>query len=206
MARLRCLRRWDEGFTVSELLVVLALIGFILSISWMLMQTASNYASFSEANSEASDEARQALDKMTLELRQAQEATDLAGFCTTMTARQLSIFTDTRHDGRLDRVTYFMSGDSLMRRETSSTTLVPPYVFRTPESAPSVLVKTINPGWAGAIFQYWSDDASPTIVSAPADVSAVSIHIIDTMRSGKVTASVDVSTLVKVRSVWNALD
>jgi prepilin-type N-terminal cleavage/methylation domain-containing protein len=204
MAPLRFRRRWDEGFTVSELLVVLALIGFILSISWMLMQTASQYASFSEANSEASDEARQALDRMTMELRQAQEATDRAGFCTTMTARSIGFYTDTKHDGRLDRVTYFMSGNSLTRRETSATTPAPPYVFKLPEAAPTTVVKMVDPTWSGAIFGYVTDDGTTATVAA--DVSAVSIRIKDSMRSGKVTATIDVNTLVKIRSVWNSLD
>jgi prepilin-type N-terminal cleavage/methylation domain-containing protein len=198
--------RRDEGFSLTELTVVLVLIGFILGAAWMLMQTASSTANWTEATSIASEEARNGIDIMSTELRQAQEVTEGAGFMSVMATSQITFYTDVHHDGRPDRVTYYKSGSNLMRRETSATRTFAPYTFNTPEASATILVRGLSAGYTGPIFTYWTDAEPSTISTQVVNTSAIAVRIVDSARSGTMTATVDVSTWVKIRAVHNTLN
>jgi type II secretory pathway pseudopilin PulG len=195
----------DEGFSVTELTVVLVLIGFILGAAWMLMQAASTTANWTEATSIASEEARNGIDIMSTELRQAREVTEGAGFMSVMATRQITFYTDVHHDGRPDRVTYYQSGSSLMRRETSASTTFAPFTFL-PESAPTTMVRGLSAGYTGPIFTYWTDSDPSVAATQIVNASAICVRVVDTARSGTMTATVDISTWVKIRSVHNTLN
>lgn len=198
----------DAGFTVVELMVVSVLLVLVLGVGFVLMDTSGRMVNQAEATSVASDEARLALDKLGMELRQSQEVTDTAGIFATngMQSRQMIFYVDLKHDNYMDRVTYYMSGDSLMRKETSSTTPIgigSPN-FRSPESTPKIMVQTISPTYSGAIFSYFKPDGTTATLSK--DCSAVSIRLIDQKVAGKVTVNVDLSTWAKLRSVLNSIN
>ncbi len=199
-------QRDDRGFTIVEMTVVLSLIGVSLAVSWMLMQAAANIADQAQATSVASDEGRQALDRITRDLRQAQEATESMGAVGVIQPRQMTVYVDDGHDGRLDRVTYFVSGNSLMRKETSATTTFPPYTFRTPESSPATLVANLQPTWTGPIFEYWQNTEPPVAATYPDQVSSVSVQLLITAACGRKTVVVNSQTWVKIRSVLNSIN
>lgn len=197
----------DSGFTIIEMTIVLMLLAVMMGAGWMLMQSAGNIADQTQAQSQATDETRGALDRITRELRSSQEATENMGAVSTMTTNSISFYVDLRHDGYLDRVTYFMSGRSLMRRETSATTIMPPPVFHSPESAATTMVANISPTFTGAIFQYKNNYTYPPgTATIPQDVSSVVVRIVDTVTVGRKSATVDLSTWVRIRSVLNSIN
>jgi prepilin-type N-terminal cleavage/methylation domain-containing protein len=199
----------DAGFSLVELSVVSVLLVLILGVAYMLMDVSGRMVDQAQATSIASDESRLALDRMGQELRQSMEITDTAGvFAGTagMGARQMILYCDLKHDNYVDRITYYMNGQSLMRKETSATTQIgvtSAPAWRT-ETTPKVVVARISPSYAGAIFTYFTPDG--TAATTPAAASAVNVRIVDQVVSGKVTVNVDVSSYTRIRSVLNSIN
>ena len=75
----RQLRRDERGFTLTELLVVTAVLGLMLTAVGSLMMSSQQAYSFGSNRVEAQQNARVALDLMTRELRGAQSITALGG-------------------------------------------------------------------------------------------------------------------------------
>ena len=199
----------DAGFTMVEMAVVSVLMVLVLGVAYMLMDVSGRMVDQAQATSIASDEARIALDRMGQELRQSMEITDTAGvFAGTagMGTRQMILYCDLKHDNYVDRITYYMSGQSLMRKETSATTQIG--VTSAPawraETTPKAVVARISPTYTGAIFTYFKPDG--TAATTPAAASAVNVHIVDQVISGKVTVNVDMSSYTRIRSVLNSIN
>jgi prepilin-type N-terminal cleavage/methylation domain-containing protein len=197
----------DEGFSVSEMMVVSLLLGIVLAASYLLMSAATGMADQIQARTIAADEGRAVMDRITREVRQAYEIEDNKGAFVDAQPRQCTFYTDADRDGRPEMVRYRVVGQVLYRSQASATSALPPYTFG-PFSAEEVIVSSLSGGFNGNVFEYYDSADPPRVVPSgkPADVSAVRLRLVTSATVNKKTAFVDLSTWVKVRAVHNTID
>ncbi|HEX9093705.1 MAG TPA: hypothetical protein VF902_06955 [Coriobacteriia bacterium] len=206
--RYRHVRSRDDGTTLTELLVVCALLGVVLGAAWMLMDATREMSNYVEAKAQVSDETRVALDRITTEIRQAAEPTgrEGSGVFSEIATGAVGFFSDIDGDAQLERVVYRRTGTKLTKSVTEPTIVDGVYTYGA-EGPAKTMVSGLRPDWSDPIFTYWSRTSPPAQV-APADmalVSSVSIHIRNSATVGRRTAYSDLQTWVKVRSVFNSV-
>jgi prepilin-type N-terminal cleavage/methylation domain-containing protein len=196
-------RRRDAGFTLIELLLAAAIMPIVLGAAYLVFITLSgNYSSIS-AQSEATAEAQRAMDTMVREIRQAQQITDGGGAVATATAGTCSFYCDTDQDGVPELITYYVDGTDLYRSEAHSTTPAYPYVYPAVTAKRVVNLTTSS----GVVFTYY-DNSSPTTVDStpnPPTICAVGIHLSASRPAQNGQVSVDFSTRVKIRALFDSL-
>ncbi len=199
------MRRDEDGFTLPEMMVVLALMGMLLGIMFLVFNTTSMWASRVEARSIAAREARFTVDRMSRDLRQAMEIDEGSGVFAEAGIRRCVFYVDLNHDGTPEKVTYYVEGRRVRRTVAEATIPVFPYNFGA-DGSPSTLIGTLTDAWASTtqpIFRY-QDTSGAYTASKPA-ISAVEIHIENQGVSGAEVAPFETRTLVKVRSVHNSI-
>ncbi len=203
---LRSLRS-DDGYTLTELLVVSVLTLIILATVFMVLQATQTMSSTIEARSVAAEESRILVDRMTREFRQAVEIDEGEGVFDEALPRRVSFYTDVDHDGVPERVTYSVRGRTVYRSEAAATTIVPPYQFGQDRDE-TVVIRSLKGGWNGNVFTYYTNENPPDEVrnGHPEDASAVKVWLVNSATSGRRTVYVDSSTWVKIRSVHNTID
>ena len=216
----------DEAFTLVELLISVVILGFVLSIVFLMLTSVSTMADRLNANAAATDEARHAVDVMTRELRMAQvpdppsdgsaapAAMQNSLYLGNVQDQRLSFWSDVDRDGRAELVTYKMSGLSLVRTVTD---LVSETTLGT-EGPEQVLVKNFPASVRATdpIFRYWDengnrlttgggtnsvDPSTQTVVAVELDVTAASNG--NYSSGALLTASID--NLVRLRSAKTSL-
>lgn len=196
----------DSGTTLTELLVVTMLMGMVLGLVFMILGAVNTAADTLEARTIAIEENRMVMDRITRELRQAQEISEGDGVFLRAQPRQCAFYADVDHNGVPELIEYRVVGKVLYRSETSSTVAVPPYAYGSPRS--DVIITSMNGGWNGNVFDYF-DSQEPAQQVSPGhseDISAVQLRLVNSKTVNKKTAFVDLSTWVKVRSVHNTID
>ncbi|MCE5191316.1 MAG: prepilin-type N-terminal cleavage/methylation domain-containing protein [Actinomycetia bacterium] len=199
--------RSDEGFTLTEMLVVTLLMGMVLGLVYMVMGAVNSSADTLEAKTIAADENRVVMDRITRELRQAQEIVDGHGVFLRAQPRQCAFYADVDHDGVPELIEYRVQGQTLYRSEARSTVSVPPYTFGSP--SPEVVVAgSLDSGFTGNVFTYYDNEDPAHEVSSghPEDISAVKLRLVSGKTVNRTTAFVDLSTWVKIRAVHNTID
>jgi hypothetical protein len=192
---------------LAELIVVLSLLPVVIGAVYMLFFTTNRLSDQTQAQSQATEQTRPAVEEITNEVRQSAEIVEGQGVFCIAEARRCAFYSDVDHDGTPELVTYRVSGQTLYRSVADATTPMPPYTYG-PAGPETAVVTGIDPNWTDSVFAYYNDQDPATQVTAGdyADISALAIHIINTATVGGTTASVDVSTWVKIRSVFNSLD
>ena len=200
-------RTSDGGVTLVELIVVLSLLGVVLNVAYALFFTTNRIGDAVEAQSQAADQTRLAVDRIARDVCGSVEATQGQGALLIAQPRQCAMYSEVDAGEPPELVTYTVCGQTLYRSVAQSVTTVPPYVFAAP-TTPTALVTGLDPSWTGAVFVYYNDQSPPTQVAAGdcADISAVAIHLVNTATVGQSTVSANSSTWVKIRSVFNSLD
>lgn len=195
----------DAGVTLIELLVVVSLLSVVMATAYLLQGSASMMSDQIEARATAYDESRKAVDRITRELRQAVEITDQGGAVERAQPPHIEFYSDVNNDGAPELVEYDGQTGSLVRSVFDPTTVVPPFTFHSSASTSSVVIESLG---SDDIFTYY-DRADPPHLIVPGheeDVSAVSLHLINSATVNGSTASVDVATWVKIRSILNSVD
>lgn len=200
-------RTWtatDSGFSLPEMLIVLALIGLVLATAYMMLSAGTRMADGVEARDAASSQGQIAMEQMTREMRQSLEPIEGAGTFGALAPRSCTFYTDLDHNRVPERITYRVDGLRILRTVAVSTTSVPPYTFGA-ESAPMVVTDALKTGWGGTIFQYYDTDENVVPASTPADVSAVKISLQTQGAVGRSTAYASTSSWVRIRTVHNSI-
>ena len=141
MNRLRALVADQRGFTLVEMLVATAIMGFVLSAALLAVQAGTQASDVTAGRAEAQSSIRFALDRMLADMRAAGYDPTIANFdpidSASMGTTTVMLNTDTNANGTLDapvgtcdasaqaeRVRYRKSGTSLMRAVMTSATTV----------------------------------------------------------------------------------
>lgn len=197
--------RSEEGFTLTEMLVVTLLLSVILSAAYLLLDTATGIADRLEAQTIATEEGRVVLDQLSRELRQAYEINDNQGAFLVAQPREVVFYTDVGRDGIPDKVRYRVVDDKIYRAQASASTEMPPYTFST-FSSDQPVQGVLESTWDDSLFTYYTDANPPAVATSLAGVSAVKIRLKNVVIRGQSAASVDITTWVKVRAVHNSID
>ncbi len=195
----------DRGVTLVELLIVVSLLSVIMVTAYLLQGSATTMSDQIEARATAYDESRTAVDRITRELRQAVEITDKGGAFSVAQPRQMEFYSDVDNDGAPELVKYDVASNGLRRRVFEPTTLVAPFTYGSTESTSSIVIKVLD-GSYGNVFTYYDRLDPPGVATSSDQASAVSLHLINSATVNGQTASVDVATWVKIRSILNSVD
>lgn len=193
----------DSGMTVTELMVVLLLMGVVLTTVYTVFGAAGKMSDYTAAASSASDENRMAMDRVALDIRQALGLADSGNMLhvfTIASPREATLYSQPDSDTVAERIHYYVSGNDFIRAVSNPTTgTQQSYPGSWLPEVPVKLVNDLSPSFTGPIFTYLgaSGVTSPTITA----ITAVSVRIVTAVRSGSVTASVDTSSMTTIRSV-----
>lgn len=193
------------------------LLGIILAGAWAIMYATSTMSSRMSANSVATTESQFFMRNIDRELMQADNLKSLGQSNTTnadaqgafalISPRDTIFYLDLYGDGRIEKVEYTMSGQSLVRKEWKSLNSVYPFTWPSNPNTTTVAVKAIDPAWSGPIFTYYTDDAIPpteiTNVSQVASVTAVCVQVKNLQTWSNQSASYGASSTARVRAIDN---
>lgn len=196
-------RAHDAGFSLVELLVVLVILPFVLSAAYLVFVTLSgNYSSIA-AQSEATSEAQRALDILVREVRQGREITRGGGAVEVAQPGRCSFYADTDRDNIPERITYYVDGTDLFRVVGVASNPVYPYGF-----VDGVAERVVNlTTTSGVVFTYYEQGAPESAASTPtvSQITAVGVHLSASRPSQNGQVSVDFTTKVKIRAMFNSL-
>lgn len=202
--------RDDVGFTLPELMAVVALMGIVVAAAYLLLNTGTTISNQVEAQAVATEEGRAVLSQLSSELRQAYEVDNGQGAFLVIQPREVVFYTDVNRDGFPEKVRYRIINNKIYRAQATATTEMPPYTFPA-FSADQPVQGVVESTWSESVFtyytnQYVSGSDVPVLATAAGDVSAVQVRLKNSVARGQQSASVDVTTWVKVRGVHNTID
>ena len=209
--------RDDRGFSLTELMVVATLLVVVMGAAWTAFLSLQASADSIQARAAAQDESQRFMSRITSELRQARnpavfEAGTVPniGVFANVGARSVTFYADLDRNGLPERINYRVptGTSSLVRTQAVPTNSTYPYSFGT-TSTPLVMIQTVDPGWAGAIFEYFSPPLSTTTSINPVaqsnipSMTIVSIAVKNRQKSGTRTVNYLSESSARIRSIGN---
>lgn len=210
--------RDDSGVSLTELLVVTVLMGVILATAYMLIDSATVMADQSEARSIAADDAQRAIESMSREIKQAQEAREGKGALISALPDSIEFYMDVNRDGPPEKVRYYRTGTTLFRQVAPVTVSTP--LAHGAYGAGVPLLEDIAPT-QGPMFCYHSTELDNAVVCANGQqhkykvvsttdpqntvpvVALVGIDLRNRHASGRQDVTVTTSVVVRIRAVEN---
>jgi len=202
---LKRMARGEGGFTLTELMISLALTGFVVTTAYLLLNTVMGNSNIISARSQAAEENRHAMEIAATEIRQAVEEFSGNGIFKTMGASDASFTSDIDRDGAPELIRYYVSGGVLYKDLHQNTRAFAPFNFATASVTgyPKVVCRHVT---NTDIFTYLDQSfPTPLVVTGAPDVAAVTIHIVDTVTVSGAVGTSDITTWVKIRSVHNTI-
>jgi type II secretory pathway pseudopilin PulG len=195
----------EAGLSYAELVVVLSILGVVIALSYLVFLSATNISDSTQASSQAREAAMRTLDKLTLELRQARPTTTGSTVVfASSAATSCEFFINLTPDSTttLYEVNYYIQGTGLYRRVATGSLSGSTYTFGS-YGSPQLMLDRISP--TQKVFRYYAQGSTVETSNAAA-ISWVGVEIANSAKVGRQSASVDLSSTVKIRSVYNALD
>ncbi|MDI6907394.1 MAG: prepilin-type N-terminal cleavage/methylation domain-containing protein [Thermoanaerobacterales bacterium] len=134
----------QRGFTVAELLIVLALLGVVLAIAYDLFFYAQTSFNRSLAEGRVIQDTRLALMTLENEIVQARKATEEFEAVRRVSETQLDVYCDVTGDAKPELIRYQLNGNTLTRSVASPTGDHYPYTYGTPANTTTVLSRVNN--------------------------------------------------------------
>jgi type II secretory pathway component PulJ len=201
---LRALAR-DDGFSLTELLVVSGLLVFVLGSAWMASNAVDTMSNQIQAREQATTEASLGLERFVREARQSRQLTTGTYAFKTTAADRAVFYADLDHVGAPERVTYYVSNGALYRMQAQTTRIAPSDADYGADSTPQ-LVAHLDPSWT-TVFKYYNNGSgdytaftAPTEVTSPGPTTAVQITIRSKATVGASTMTGQASSMVNIRS------
>ncbi|MDY0341012.1 MAG: prepilin-type N-terminal cleavage/methylation domain-containing protein [Coriobacteriia bacterium] len=206
----------DDGFTLTEMMIVTVLMGIVMSAAYLLLNSTTGMANQLEAQTIARDEGRLVMNRLSNELRQAYQISDTQMAFDEAAPRICTFFTDVDRDGIPEKVRYRVVGDKIYRAEVSAASTLPPYTFPALSTvSEQPIIGVVESSWAGSLFSFYDNEypknklgvgSNPLTESELAEIAAVDIRLVNKVVIGNKTATSDVGTFVKVRAIQNEID
>jgi type II secretory pathway component PulJ len=197
--------RADDGFSLTELLIVAGLLAFILGTAYLALTTVTRMSDGVQAREQATTEASLGLERVVREMRQARALSTGTNAFKTTSADRAVFYVDLDHTGSPERVTYYVSNGALYRMQAQSASALPTDADYGADSAPKLVARLV-PGWTNVFVYYnngsgtYSSFTSPTVVTTPASTTAVQITVKSSARIGNTTMTGQAASLVNIRS------
>src|SRR5450759_4956287 len=152
----------DEGFTLTELMISLTLMGFVLTAAYLLLNTVSLDSNLVQARSQAAEENRHAMEVISTEIRQAVEAVPSYGTfdSSTLSATYCTVYSDIDRDGVPEKVSYYVQNGKLMKAAYQPGSEFWPYNFSATQMAgyPKVVCSGVT---NTDVFTYFDGQSPP---------------------------------------------
>jgi type II secretory pathway component PulJ len=215
------LLRNDIGLSLAELVIASSLVAVVVTTSYLLLNSFTSMSDSLQAKVAASDSAQLAVDAVTRDLRQAQQNdTDTAnGAFSVAQPTYAQFFVDTNHDSKPERVTYYISGNTLFKVVAYPIGTAAPYGFGS-TGTPTPVLKSLSPNTTA--FVYYSSTVDTATVgtdgyafqtvstSDPLNyatkISLVRISLANWVTVGSRTETVTTTELVRIRAVNSRVD
>lgn len=199
----------ERGVSLIEYVISSALLLVVLGAAYTFYESMVSSSNYVNSASQANDDARQAMDRMTRAIRQAQELSDGGGALYDAQPRRIGMYFDIDKDGTPEKVAFWVQGQTIYwsTQEPDAGTDPPTYLHTTAET--HTLIKSLKGGWNGNVFNYYGVGDPPPAVQAghPENAAAVQIELqTQGERKGAApAASTHLDTWVRIRSVFNSL-
>lgn len=166
---MRWVTRSSKGYTLVEMLVVVAIIGIIFPAMMQLIVTLYRSHSDTFARSAALTEVTTASKEIVRDIRSAMQSEAGALPIVTTGTDALTIYADTDLDGRIERVRYYVSGRDLMKGVIEPTA-VPDYPTGS-ETVTELAAGIVNAEVGVPVFRYF--DAESNEIAAGTDLLSI---------------------------------
>jgi len=211
MNRTRNILRSQGGFTIAELLIAVALLVMVLGAAYTLFDFVIGKTDYISGGSQATEDARLAMNSITRLLRQSQERVDGEGAIYRAQPRWIGFYCDYDKDGALEKVEFRVQGKDLYRSFQEPDAGSDPATYDTTTPQEKVLIASADTGWNGNVFDYFGvGDPPPTVPAGqPEDVAAVEVELRTLGKQqgmGVQHEGIRLTSWVRIRSVHNGLD
>jgi len=201
MKRLTNIIAAEDGFSLTEMVIVSMLLAMILAAAWMASQVVTTTSDRIMSRNEAQDEGQRAIETMTRELRQAHVVYDSDEQPHTLnqtvnTGTSISFWADIDHDNYTEQVTYALTSAGLLQRTVARTVKLNPIygVDWGAPSAPRVLAQ-LTPGTTNLFATYTAADP-PVVTTDPTTTRAIQLTLNTVAKSGADTITVNFPPVV----------
>ncbi len=193
-----------KGFTLIETLIAISILVLIVGVLSTLAVNIFKYNSFISTSLNTAEANREALKKMTAEIRSASTSSNGSYPIETATAYTFSFFGDINNDGLKERVRYFISGTTLKKgilKPTGS-----PSTYNTANETTSIFVKNIIN--TNSIFAYYDKnyDGTSAPLSSPVNVNLIRLIKITLTTDENVNREPGPDTITTQISIRNLKD
>jgi prepilin-type N-terminal cleavage/methylation domain-containing protein len=177
--RLRMLRRDEGGFTLTELLATMAILGIVIAAFVTILTTAVTQSAQEQESGTLQTEARSAVEQFARDLRQAYSGVDGSWPIESISSTSIRFLTPQRLTPfRLQRVEWQLNGTDLQRRFVmTSDTDGAPWVWPTAITSATwdTRARSVK-NTSVAVFKGFEDDGT-TVTTVPDDVRIVQITL-----------------------------
>jgi prepilin-type N-terminal cleavage/methylation domain-containing protein len=188
--------RGDGGFTLIETIVTMAIMGIVLSVFGQMLLTTSKTSSRVEEQATLQNEVRVAVDRLTMDLRQATNANGTSPV-ESLTSTSLTFLSPDRLTPfHLRRISYQLVNGQLQRSVATSTDSDGwPWVW---PAAAATYYPEVGSVTSTSLFTFY-DDAG-VVTTSPADVRSarISVTVAPNQKQG---GSASYSALVSIRTL-----
>lgn len=158
-----------RGFSFPETLVVIAVTGIIgIAINSMIVNFYRQNAYLLQQTA-ATDNARRGLGTTFTALRESSYGDDGSYPIQNVSTSSITFFSDIDTDGGIEKIRFYVSGETLYRGITESTSTPPTYSGQ-PE-IPTVIAEHVRNGTSTPLFRYY--DVNGDELSAPVPIADV---------------------------------
>lgn len=194
----------ERGFSLIEIVMTVAITAGVIAVVGAFQANIFSLGRTTDQSLRASDEARRILRPMTDDIRSAVAGENGAYPVASASASELIIYVDYDKDDSVERVRFFVDGDTLKQGiiEPSGT----PVNYSGTETISSLVGGLVS----SSVFTYYdtnfdgtTDPMTPPIVATTVRVVGIDMGIDEDVN--KPPAQVDVSTIVTIRTIKDNL-
>ncbi|HCG98707.1 MAG TPA: hypothetical protein DE036_02575 [Actinobacteria bacterium] len=166
MQKLSNIIKTENGVTLTELMVALGLLSFVLGSIFALLRVGEVNWSISTQRMQARDEISRASFKLSADLRGAKKIEMGEGPLALADANSVVFHANADSDAEPERIRYYLDGDRLVRAVVQPSSATPPWTY-TGQAEDWVVARHIGNGQANPLFKYF-DAAGNQVTSLPA--------------------------------------